>query len=288
MSNAQQNAVGNFLLPGSRTVPFVYKVNNLRDGRSYGTRFVSVTKEGNDDVVFTCTCSFKKAEGSILDVQEHVDLWQEYAPALKNKRPEDFEEVPGMDVPWYWKLRKETGHNDQFPGLESTKVDMTPYNADKHPLDRRSLMFYRPIGLLPSDPNLHLVAHLYASDRNSLYIVTNHLDAGDLYTQMSSLVHTTIFHSSMESLAFRPSDEKNSPMDDKTGSGRWFCKEDFTSRAACGRVMFHSRVWAPDGTHVATEMQDGMVRFQKRPEPTDEEMRIIRDRQRAWKPKTKL
>ncbi|KAK3700796.1 hypothetical protein LTR37_015768 [Vermiconidia calcicola] len=268
----------------SRTKPFVYKVDKIRDGRSYATRFVSVTVEGEYGICFTCTVSFKKAEKGILDFQEKVDLWQQYKPALEGKRPEDFEEVPGMDVPWYWKLRKDTGQNDEFPGLQCTKVDMTPYNRDKHPLDRRELMFYRPIGRLPPDPNMHLCAHLYASDRNSLYIVTNLIGVGDLYSSMSSLVHTTVFHSSMQDLMFGPStSERRSPMIDTSEEGRWFCKEDFTTRTALGRAMYHGRVWSADGSHVATLMQDGMVRYQKKPEPSREEVNAIRDRQASWK-----
>ena len=280
--------VGNFHLPGSRTVPFVYKVHKVRDGRSYSTRFISVTQEGDGNVVFTCTCSFKTAESSLLDLQEDVELWERYRPALEGKRPEDNEEVPGMDVPWYLKLRKETGHNDQFPGLESTKVDMTAYNKDKHPLDRRDLMFYRAMGHLPPDPNMHLCAHLYASDRNSLYIVTNLMDVGDLWTSMSSLVHTTIFHGPMEELMFGPSESNKSPMDDTSGFGRWFCKEDFTTRTSCGRALFHSRVWSAGGKQVATLMQDGMIRYSKKPQATKEEMNLLQDRTGKWKPRGKL
>ena len=287
-TDCMQNVVGQFLLPGSRTVPFVYTVQKIRDGRSYTTRTVNVTQDGSEDICFTCTCSFKGAETSPLDVQEKVDLWRKYKVALEGKKPENFEECPGVDVPWYWKLRKETGHNDKFPGLESTKVNMEIYNKDRHPLDRRGLIFYRTLGHLPPDPNLHLVAHLYASDRNSLYIVANQLDVGDLYTQMSSLVHTTIFHTSMEHLCFGPSKAKKTPMEDTGGNGRWFGKEDFTTRASAGRAMYQSRVWSSDGTHVATLMQDGMIRFSKKPEATSEEIVRIRDRKRKWKPREKL
>ena len=171
-------------------------MQKIRDGRSYATRQVTVIQEGDaaETIFFTCTCSFKTAEESYFDAQENIDLWTDYSAALAGKKPGDFEEVPGVDVLWYWKWRKETGQNDAFPGLQSTKADMEPYNKDRHPLDRRGLIFYRAWGDIPPDePNLHLVAHLYASDRNSLYIVVNLFDVGDLYTQGSSLVHMTVF-----------------------------------------------------------------------------------------------
>ena len=231
---------------------------------------------------------FKTAEMSRLDLQEKVDLWDKYKTVLRGKSPNDFPDCPGMDVPWYWKYREETGHNDQHPGLETTKVDMTAYNQDRNPLDRRGLIFYRTLGHMPPDPNLHLVAHLYASDRNSLYIVANHMDVGDLYTQMSSLVHTTSFHSSLEDLRFESSKNATTPMDDNDGKGRWFGKEDWTTRTSNGRSMFHSRLWAPDGIQVATVMQDGMIRYTKKPEATADELAMLQQREKAWRPREKL
>jgi hypothetical protein len=238
--------------------------------------------------VVTCICSFKKAEANLLDIQDKVDLWQKYKVVLENKRPGDFEETPGMDVPWYLKLREETGHNDEFPGLETTKADMAPYNQERNPLDRRDLMFYRAIGDLPPDPNMHLCAHLYASDRNSLYIVTQQMNVGDLYTGMGSLVHTTVFHGATEDMLFGLSNSINSPMDDSSGNGKWFCKEDYTTRSNSGRAMFHSRVWSSNGTHIATLMQDGMIRYSKKPEATAEELAALKERKDNWKPRQKL
>lgn len=283
-----QNVVGNFLLGGQNTIPFIYHVQKISESRSFSTRIVNVTQGESKDICFTGMVFFKTAETSRLDLQEQVNLWERYKIVLEGKRPRDFDECPGMDVPWYWKYREETGQNDQFPGLETNKVDMTEFNKDKHPLDRRALQFYRTLGQLPPNPNLHLVAHLYASDRNSLYIVSNHLDAGDLYTQMSSLVHTTVFHSPVEDLMFGPSDANMAPMDDTRGDGRWFGKEDWTTRSSNGRAMFHGRLWAPDGTQIATLMQDGMIRYTKKPEPTSEELGTLKDRERGWKPRGKL
>ncbi|KAK5167511.1 uncharacterized protein LTR77_007210 [Saxophila tyrrhenica] len=283
-----QNVIGHFHRPGSRTTPFVYTVKNISDGRSTATREVSVVVQGEALPCFTSTCSFKRLEDSLLDVQDKVDLWKQYEDTLRHKRPDDFEEVPGVDAPWYWQLRKETGRNDSFPGLDMRKVDQESYNKHRHPLERRGLIFYRPIGQLAADPNLHLCAHLYASDRNSLYIVANQMDVGDLYTQMSSLVHQTSFHGNMEDLMFGPSETNHGPMDDKTPPGKWFCKEDLTLRAASGRAMLHGRLWASNGAHIGTVTQDGMIRFTKKPTATAEEATSLRTRQARWPPREKL
>ena len=266
----------------------MYKVSKIPDGRSYLTRFITVTQEGANDICFTCTCSFKKPESNLLDLQEKMDLWQQYKPALEGKGPQDFIECHGVDIPWYWELRERTGYNDEFPGLQTTKVNVEPYNKNKNPLDRRELMFYRAWGPLPSNPNIHLCAHLYASDRNSLYLVCNLMDVGDLYTSMSSLVHSTSFHGDTENLLFGPSHSNDSPLDDANGFGRWFCREDSTTRSASGRAMFNSRVWSANGTHVASLMQDGMIRYAKKPKATQSETAALQDRKRKWKPKERL
>ncbi|KAI7500224.1 Thioesterase/thiol ester dehydrase-isomerase [Hortaea werneckii] len=277
---------GNFLLPGLTNLPFIYKVHLIRDGRSYATRIVNVTQAKGKGICFTCTCSFKLDETSPLDAQEKVNIEDKYQSVLAGKRPEDFEECPGMDVPWYWKRREETGFNDAFPGLEARKVDMGSYNDDRHPLDRRQLILYRTLGEMTNDPNMHLCAHLYASDRNSLFIVANHFDVGDIFTQMGSLVHTVVFHTGMKELLLGPSKGGMSWLDDPRG--RWFCKEDFSDRIAAGRGLFHSKVWAPDGTHVISILQDGMIRVTKKPNATPEEKETVRRKELGWKPREKL
>lgn len=214
-------------------------------------------------------------------------MWKEYEVVLQGKKPGDFPEVDGMDVPFYKKLRRETGHNDLFPGLQYTKVDMMPFNESRHPLDRRGLMFYRVTGDLPADPNMHLCAHLYASDRNSLYIVANNLDTSGLWTQLSSLVHSTSFHSSTETLMFGPSVSNSGPMEDIV-QGRWFAKEDWTTNSSNGRAMYHGRLLTADGTQIATMTQDGLIRYTKRPEATDEEVNAVRETERRWKSREKL
>lgn len=51
---------------------------------------------------------------------------------------------------------------------------MDAYNAEKSFDEKRSLKYYSVRGTMPSvkeDPNMHVCAHLYASDRNSLFVM---------------------------------------------------------------------------------------------------------------------
>lgn len=223
-----------------------------------------------------------------MELQETIDLWEEYKACLGGKAPKDFLETPSIDLPWYRKQREETGWNDDFPGLDSKTVDMEEHNAHRHPLDRRSLIFYRALGSMPPVPNLHLCAHLYASDRNSLFIVANHMDLGDKFTQMSSLVHTTVFHSPTKALMFGPSNRVSSPMDDCRAEGKWFAHESWTTRSVNGRALFHARLWAADGMQVGTVMQDGMIRYTKKKDASEEEHAMVEDVKGRWRPRQKL
>lgn len=91
---------GFFILAGLVEVPFIYNVKTIRDGRSYCTRIVNVTQAEGKGICFTCTCSFKLSEDSPLDVQEHIDLEDKYGLVLDGKKETDWDEAPGMDVPW--------------------------------------------------------------------------------------------------------------------------------------------------------------------------------------------
>jgi acyl-CoA thioesterase len=127
------------------------------------------------------------------------------------------------------------------------KVDMSAYNKSKPPTDYRQLMYYQPLGSIPlADYNLHACAHLYASDRNSLWLVSNVLGFGDAVGTMGNLSHSVVFHVNGEDLVMR--------------EGEWWCQESWTPRSSGGRGIHESRIWGPSGAHIASSWQDGLVR----------------------------
>jgi hypothetical protein len=172
---------------------------------------------------------------------------------------------------------------------------MSAHNDPLHPLDRRQLIFYSIRGSLPPiletppppisrkipytrEANLHACAHLYASDRNSLFIIPNHLNLGDKFTRMASLSHTVIFHVDADKL-FLPNEPVDKPPnaaptqigegesaspDPKAKERKWFMQESWTTRVAGGRGLHTSRLWDPErGVHLVTTMQDGLIRFRE-------------------------
>ena len=141
-----------------------------------------------------------------------------------------------------------------FPGLNMSLLPMKAYNDGRAPLDRRHVFFYTPLGPLPSapsNPNMHACAHLYASDRESLFVVLRHLKLARHCKQMKSLSQTVIFHAAEQALSAC----------DQDGKARWFCQEVWTDRVGDGRCTHHSRIWDQDGRHIATTTQDGLMKL---------------------------
>jgi acyl-CoA thioesterase II len=302
-----QNITGWFILGGKPDEHYTYRVTKIRDGYNYCIRSVTVSQIAAHGDMFTCTCSFKKEEGSPFDIQDQIDLKEVYREALEGMETEPIERPPSPDQDSkhfreiYLPAHPE--HFNPLPGLHIRKVDMTRYNAKRSATDRRQLMFYTLRGSLPlptapyppspdktgtisltREANMHACAHLYASDRNSLFIVPNHVDRPSGYTRMASLSHSVIFHVGIKDLIMpaepRITHRNADPTYWEDGSlplcnldgydkgdrdGRkWFVQEAHFTRATGGRALHTSRMWDYNtGVHIATTFQDGLIRFKK-------------------------
>ena len=81
---------------------------------------------------------------------------------------------------------------------------------------------------------------------------TNHLGIGDNYSQAASLSHTVILHADAAEMNL---------INTKTGEAHWFCQEAWAGGIGHGRGLHQSRMWRDDGLHIASSIQDGMVRL---------------------------
>ncbi|KAF2645174.1 acyl-CoA thioesteras-like protein [Massarina eburnea CBS 473.64] len=296
------NTTGWFTLGGRPSEHFVYAVHKARDGYNYCTRSVTVTQAAEKGTMFTCTCSFKREEASPVDIQDSMNIKETYREVLDGRENEPMEHpaAPSQDSEWFRTtyLPQHPDHFNPIGGLHLRKVHMAKYNKKRGPLDRRQLIFYTLRGSLPlptapfppkrqpfsltREANLHACGHLYASDRNSLFIIPNHMSLVSDYNRMASLSHTVIFHVGIEDLIMLPEPRINHPNADPTafddeslplcnidGDGKgdkdgrkWFVQESWTTRAAGGRGLHTSRMWDySTGIHIATTIQDGLIRF---------------------------
>lgn len=99
-NNQPKNVTGWFLLGGIPQEHFTYSIKLTRDGRNYCTRTITVTQIAERGVMFTCTCSFKRAETSSVECQHSMDIKKKYSAVLEGKRPFDHPDAPSQDSTW--------------------------------------------------------------------------------------------------------------------------------------------------------------------------------------------
>src|SRR5438046_462459 len=122
---------------------------------------------------------------------------------------------------------------------------MDAYNRNKSLRDRRQLSLYRVLGPIPNDNlNLHACVHLYASDRNSLFVISNYFNINEDLAGMSSLSHTVIFHTNPDKFTWQtPLESTDRDTAENEGeTEQWFCQEAWTEVSGGNRGMHMSKI----------------------------------------------
>lgn len=141
-----------------------------------------------------------------------------------------------------------------FPGLQTSVLPMPKVHEKQGtPLHRENLYFFSALSEPSADPdyNLEACAHLYHSDRESIFAIVKSYELMDVLEVASSLSHTVVFHVGGEELAFH----------DKNGNRRWFYQETKSQRISDGRALFQGKIYNRAGVQVATMMQDGAFKL---------------------------
>jgi acyl-CoA thioesterase II len=279
-------------------VPFVYTVRHIRDGGAYCTRAVDARQKDQICFTAICSFKRPEKHGAehYHHHQPPAPLTKEndrYNAVLldpktgKLRSPEESPLAPGVDSPWYIE-GVESGDikETEFPGTDVRKVDMTSYNetdeVKTNPHKYRQLQWYRikdasegnQDGSTQNDKsttflkssledgeydNLFACAHLYTSDKNSLFIIPRAVGEPDGWNTITSLSITVIFHQHGESIRMLEPDSADRM--DKGLKKKWFLHESSTARSGENRGLFEQHVWTQDGTLLATVMQDSLVRY---------------------------
>jgi acyl-CoA thioesterase-2 len=169
-----------FLRPGDPTVPILYEVDRIRDGRSFTTRRVVAIQHGR--AIFNMSASFHDAESGI----EHQFPMPDVPP------PEELAPMHERLAPW----RDELADWFERPHpIDQRYIGELPWKHTEasEPYQR---LWIRADGELPDDPLLHACVAAYASDM-SLFdtILQPHPVRWDDPTFMgASLDHCMWFH----------------------------------------------------------------------------------------------
>ncbi len=222
-----------FLRPGDPTVPIVYTVDRIRDGRSFTSRRVLAVQHG--EAIFSLSASFHRAEEGL----EH----QGVMPQVPD--PESLPTIAERVAPY----ADELGQWARLPRpFDLRYVDDPPWvqRADG-PREARSRVWMRASGRLPDDPLLHVCALTFASDMTLLdsVLVRHGLAWGLDEVVGASLDHAMWFHRS-----FR--------------ADEWLLYESESPSAAGGRGLATGRIWTRDGRHVVSVVQEGLLRTIRR------------------------
>lgn len=210
-----------FLRPGDPTIPIVYEVERIRDGRSFTTRRVVAIQHGQ--AIFHLSASFHAPESGI----EH----QTEAPAG----------LPAPDtLPTFQERNAE--HREQL-GEWYTRprpIDTRVVPGDDGDLEH--FIWMRADGELPDDIVVHQCVLTYASDMTLLdNVIRPHgLSFMDGTMMMASLDHAMWFHR-----PFR--------------ADEWFLYAQDTPTAAAARGLARGQIYQ-NGNLAVSVVQEGLVR----------------------------
>jgi acyl-CoA thioesterase-2 len=221
---------GYFMRPGDDTQPIRFAVERMRDGNSFSTRRVHAIQEGLP--ILSMITSFQAAADG-LDHQEPMPR-----VAGPDELPSLAEQFGGIDHPGARHLLKRPIDHRHVEGNLFVRADGEG--------EARQRVWMKAIGQLPDDPLVHAAVLAYASDYTLLEpVLRRHgLTWTDRRLRPASLDHAMWFH--------RP-----------VRADDWVLYDQESPSASGGRGLGIGRMYAADGTLVATVAQEGMVRVKE-------------------------
>jgi acyl-CoA thioesterase-2 len=217
-----------FIRAGDTSVPIVYEVDRIRDGRSFTTRRVVAIQHGK--AIFALSASFQVAEKgiehgtpmpevpdpeSLPTLPERLETYGDQLGNFARRRPIDLRYV--NDPPWV--TRSSGGWNG------------------------RNQVWMRADGRLPDDELLHVCVLTYASD---MTLLDSPLARQGVYWEMDKVLGASLDHALWFHRPFR--------------ADEWFLYDTESPTAQGGRGLATGRFFAQDGRLIATVVQEGVLR----------------------------
>jgi acyl-CoA thioesterase-2 len=221
-----------FVRPGDPTIPIVYEVDRVRDGRSFSTRRVIAVQKG--ETIFSLSASFQLDQDGFDHQASMPDV-----PAPETLAP----------------LANRYGDSDTAAEFYRTMpkpidlryVDDPPWRQHSlGPRDGYSRVWMKADGTLPDDPLLHVCVLTYASDMTLLdsVLVRHGLAPGLDDISMASLDHAMWFER-----PFR--------------ADEWLLYSARSPSASGGRGLATGRFYTQDGRQICSVVQEGMIRVRR-------------------------
>jgi acyl-CoA thioesterase-2 len=226
-----------FLRPGDPSVPIIYNVDRIRDGKSFTTRRVVAVQHGQP--IFSMAASFHREEPGLHHQIKMPDVPPpEALPSEAELKERLIDRLP-EPVKVYWQHERP---------IEIRPVDLSRYLTPESRAPAQQV-WIRATGKLSDELPLHQCVLAYASDFTLLdtALVAHGRFIFDPRLMLASLDHAIWFHRS-----FRADDwllyAQDSP---SSGAGRAFCRGTLFTR---------------EGELVASTAQEGLLRERQRPD----------------------
>lgn len=220
-----------FILGGDPSIPIVYDVENVRDGRSFMTRRVAARQHG--EIIFYMTASFQVDEPG----WDHQDVMPAVPSPEESISLGDLVAQTSVKAAERW-MREWSSFDIRYVGDNRAEDD--PQRALVPAVQR---LWFRADGTLPASRPLHNAAFAYISDLSLLgaSLVPHGVVIGSPQVKPASLDHTIWFH--------RP-----------IAADQWLLYDQTSPSASGARGLSTARVFSLDGTLVATVAQEGLIR----------------------------
>ena len=226
-----------FLLPGDTSIPIVYDVERLRDGRSFSTRRVIARQHGRP--IYYQTINLQRAEDGFdhQDAMPEVpgpDQGLDLAQMSRQRRGQDL--ADGRDDMGDW--------SREWAALDIRAIGTSARGLAPDPMHpARQQLWMRIASALGDDPLLQLAAFTYASDMTLIgsTLVPHGVDLWTPGMQVASLDHSIWFHR-----PFR--------------ADEWWLYDQVSPSASGARGFATARVFTQDGRLVASVAQEGLIR----------------------------
>jgi acyl-CoA thioesterase-2 len=169
-----------FLRPGDPSIPILYEVDRIRDGRSFTTRRVVAIQHGR--AIYNMQASFHTEE---MGIEHQFDIPDVPGPETIGRLDERISHEGGDLDEWF---KRPHPIDQRFVG----ELPWSP-NRSREPRQR---IWIKADGVLPEDPLLHACVITYASDMSLLdSVLAPHSIRWDNGTFMvASLDHCMWFH----------------------------------------------------------------------------------------------
>lgn len=222
---------GYFLRPGDTTIPILYSVDRIRDGRSFTTRRVVAIQQG--EAIFSMSASFQVVEDGLSHQADMPDV----------KPPEA---CPGeMDLREMFKDDVPEGHDYLARPRPIEMRFAEPVNDFKpEPMPPFQHVWIRAVDKMPDDARLNQCLLAYASDMTLLDNCCRPHGIGwaDENLQVASLDHAMWFHQPFK-------------------TDQWLLYQQDSPFSGGARGFNRGSFYTQEGALIASAAQEGLIRL---------------------------